>query len=218
MRYPDDGRSIVEVLNELERPSNDNGVCEPLRQWLNSTLSAVLTIDGFEYRDLDRGGPWTTQLAVELIQRYERKNEAVVYHFFAEEPRKRVPRPHSAVENLLSQLIKRSMQNLDHQVVRLTEDDITAYWPAQDEDVKGLWNVFRRCLERAKIRSLVIILDQLDALRGECQRDKDTGMSRFHDFVIGLLSLFGDHVVVKILVTSMSLEGIREIRTLCSPE
>jgi hypothetical protein len=130
------------------------------------------------------------------------------------------------VEHFLNQLLNSHQQNFDIRAKKTTEAEIIACL-GHDGNIKAnvsskeLWGVFRKCLVRAKLKSVVIVLDKLDALHKECQKCKDykssSGMHRYEEFIAGLLSLLGGEVVVKIMVTSTSSDFIQNFRTRCGP-
>lgn len=205
----DGDQSLLQRLQENHQEGRgDSSFFSALRMLWDSNNASVLTIDGSTH-----GSSPTTGLAVTMIEGLK-KTENTIYHICGQHSERTGPWPHRVVEHFLGQLLKSHQQNFDSEAKLATETEIKAI--LGQDSAKELWGVFEKCLVRANIQSLVIVLDQLDALRRECCRTRG-GMNRFEEFIAGLLSLMGGTAVVKIMVTSMSLEIIQDIRRRCTP-
>ncbi|RYP69001.1 hypothetical protein DL769_005388 [Monosporascus sp. CRB-8-3] len=216
-RYRDDGeKGVIQKLHEAcQAGGEESNDFDPLTLWRNSKNSSILTIDGSGNSSID----WTTRMAVEMIEDLEAGQEmrtSVFHYFCGERSEEKGPQPEVVVEDLLDQLLERHKSNFDNQAWYLTSKELRVALDGDEINVSELWDVFNKCVARARIRSLVIVLDNLHALFEECKRCDGKEVKRFWDFVDGLLLLSKEQFVVKIMVTSRSSEMLEEIRRDCN--
>jgi hypothetical protein len=176
-----------------------------LNSWLEWPESETLLIDGCT--DLG-SSDWTTDLALELLgssnilvnlDGSKANTVALAYHFCGEKAQEKKGRPEIVIQDLLSELLETHGAKFEQSLClaeRLTRNRFLSAAKHPDE----LWRLFRRCLELAGIRSLLMVVDNVDSLYSECQKTP----ARFNEFVENLQALVRDQkgIVVKVLVTS----------------
>jgi hypothetical protein len=126
---------------------------------------------------------------------------ALVTHFCREKDVSTGGGPEMVIQHLIFQLLRIHKPKFnDTQLCQregLTRSGFQAVANHQDK----LWNIFKRCGNLAKIQSLVIMLDSVEAMY------RATTPTTFEEFVRGLQSFLvtaqKGGIVVKVMVTSM---------------
>ncbi|KAF3009107.1 hypothetical protein E8E14_009880 [Neopestalotiopsis sp. 37M] len=213
---PTDTKYIMEILGDEDK--------DKIREWIISSASNVLffNISG----DIRERWRWTTDFALELIGRVDRSNHKkgstqkanpVLAHFcdkrtILEQWRR------DAIHDLLAQLrLARKDHYNDHICTTSTNcKDYNDYFHLQPELSKDFWFLLTQCVRDAGIKSLYIILDNIDSIHDSIHNQKDAAIFKtFLENLHGLLwSSQNKSVPVKLLVTSRSEETVNHLRKL----
>lgn len=175
---------------------------QELFNWAESLHSQLLWIDG--RFDPIAESDWTTDLALEVvgtvtlaISRRNASDMALVHHFCAPVSDDKKRTPETVLQDLIFQLINGPATDKFTQATcrqyRLIRS--TFLEAAKPRHFVELWKLFATCVYILKIRSLIIVLSDLDRLPANTQV--------FEQLVDGLVKLSQkDNIQSKILVTT----------------
>lgn len=197
-QYPDldYNRYVLDLLDEKE--------LEILCSWKDAEDSRVLTIGWDEEND---SSDWTTDITLELMGIIRTTqpicdptaivDNILMTHFCAQHQHKQEGQEEILVQGLLVQLRETHRQLfMNHQVCQ----QVNSY---------ELWKMLARYIIDAKIRSLIIMLDNVDVIFSK------HGPATFDEFVNNLRqflqSLREKDVIVKLLLTTRSRTGGVEV-------
>jgi hypothetical protein len=207
----DDPVPFPERMYAQCKEAHQDSIQAALTKWLEaSTDSAILAIDGSEYRNMRH---WATRFAVEAINDAVERAQPVCHHFCGERPSDVGPWPSLVVGHLLAQLP--APQDLTGAATNGNADGKRGVFYSEDPDVASLpasilWVAFGDRMAKARMDSVTIVLDRIDALYGQCRSD-DRAMKRFDDFVDGLALLMRSGPRVRVMVTSCSSEPLERV-------
>jgi hypothetical protein len=193
------------------KEAHQDSIQAALTEWREaSTASAILAIDGSEY---SHNRHWATRFAVEAIKDAVERGQTVCHHFCGERPSEVGPWPSLVVGHLLAQLP--APQDLAGAATNGNADGKRGIFYGEDPDVASLpasilWVAFGDRMAKARMDSVTIVLDRIDALYGQCRSD-DRAMKRFEDFVDGLALLMRSGPRVRVMVTSCSSEPLEKV-------
>ncbi|KAI0854554.1 hypothetical protein F4860DRAFT_499140 [Xylaria cubensis] len=208
------GPNVASVLQSLS-PRDQN----TLQLWAMSTNSQLLWVDG----PLDAMTPrWTTDLALEVfssatvaLERQGTGDGAVLYHSCETDIQGRDRNADIIVKHLIFQLVLQQAKNFTTSVCSksgLTKDQFLQV--SQQGQFGDLWQLLMTCISVSDIRSLLIVISDLDCLSPGVTGQDDPGLQPLVDGLIQL-SRIGS-VRIKIMVTTKPSEitNIIESRTL----
>ncbi|KAH8172566.1 hypothetical protein LIA77_06821 [Sarocladium implicatum] len=194
-QYP--GPATASVMQSLSFPHQ-----KELFNWAESQHSQLLWVDG--RFDPIAESDWTTDLALEVvgtvtlaISRRNADDMALVHHFCGPATEDTERTPEVVLQDLIFQLITGYAADKFTQAncrqYRLTRS--TFHDAAKPRHFVDLWKLFATCVYILKIRSLVIVLSDMDRLPSHTQA--------FAQLVDGLVKLSQkDNIQSKILVTT----------------
>ncbi|ODA81304.1 hypothetical protein RJ55_04269 [Drechmeria coniospora] len=204
-RYPDG--QVGKVVDSLSLQDQDK-----LFSWAKHASSQLLWIDGC----LGTGpSDWTTDLSLEIIGTAAFANShlatdemAIVHHFCSETADGRPGQPDVAIQDLIRQLIDSHAHNFTQDACQRCRLNSVRFQEASG-CFDGLWDLFTTCVFVSRISTLVVVIDNIDALFAASNRPGD-GNAPFRQLVDGLLRLSRtDVVLIKILVTSRMPQASR---------
>ncbi|KAH6655033.1 hypothetical protein BKA67DRAFT_533981 [Truncatella angustata] len=199
--YPT-SRSAKQVMDIL-----NNTQVQVLSSWIKSKESAVLLLD--RYIVTKSGSCWTTDFTLEVIGRITHSNgsidasqrpSAVVTYFCDERLRAGQWRQDIVVQDFLIQLCRARNDFLqahhDCGALQQTQE----IFHKRPTGTSELWHLFQSCVTAAGIKTLYVLLDNVDSIHDR------SSSSKFEDFTANLRTLLvtcqEKSIPVKLLVTS----------------
>ncbi|KAI1139618.1 hypothetical protein F5Y05DRAFT_379592 [Hypoxylon sp. FL0543] len=202
------GPRMGTVLSSLSLPYQ-----QELQEWIASTNSRLLWLDGWVNA---ASSSWTTDLALEVLGTtatatvHQNSSEAAIVYHFCNAGNGANTTSEIILQDFIFQLVtspaaRNFTQTACHRCQLSKDRLLEASTPGDFED---LWDYFLSCVAVSKVKSLVLILSDLDSLTtgfGKSLRD----VLGFRKLVDGLIDLSQrDAVHMKIFVTTKTSAAV----------
>lgn len=196
---------LREAANHLSDKDEEN-----LRDCLNLDHEPIVVISGCKS---NTDSEWTTYLLLEIMEAMRRvinKTTVLTAHLCGE-VNEMDKGQDVVILDLLAQFIESQNDKLDGIHICREDNLEEKRFYTIPTDAKGLWDLFIKCVEQAKVQNLVIMLDQVDSMHKKLVGSGSEG--GLEGFVTDLESfcekLRQREVKVKVVVTSRSPDATR---------